>query len=79
MCLTTSPDLIVLNIDEGGKENIAFFQKAKSHYATHSTPIIITTESTDHRKRIEYLQMGVDDLIVKPSVSKYAPASFLFL
>jgi DNA-binding response OmpR family regulator len=66
MCLTNSPDLIILNIDEGGKENIAFFQKAKSHYATHSTPIIITTESTDHRKRIEYLEMGVDDLIVKP-------------
>ena len=65
ICLTGAPDLIIVNVNEVG-EHKDFVRQAKSHFATHATPIIITTESTDHRKRIELMEMGVDDLIAKP-------------
>ncbi len=66
LCLASAPDLIIVNIDERDRENIDFFRQAKSHFSTRSTPIIITTEAADHRKRVEYIEMGADDLVLKP-------------
>ncbi len=65
-CLSDSPDLIIVNVDERERENIAFFRKVRSHFSARSIPIIMTTEATDHRKRIEYMEMGADDLVLKP-------------
>jgi len=66
VCATAKPDLIVVNVGEHERENKAFIRQAKTHFATLSVPIIVTTEESDHRKRIEYMEMGVDDLLLKP-------------
>jgi len=66
ICVASPPDLIVVNVEERERENKAFLRQAKTHYATHSVPIIVTTEEGDHRKRIEYMEMGADDLLLKP-------------
>jgi len=65
LCQTSSPDLLIVDVDESGK-NKSFIREAQKHYATHSTPIIVTTDVADHRKRIEYMELGIDDLVVKP-------------
>jgi CheY-like chemotaxis protein len=43
-----------------------FFRQLKGQYSTHRIPVLLTTEEPNYQKRIEYIDMGVEDYVAKP-------------
>jgi len=65
-CLSSRPDLIIFDIKNGGSDGSNFFHQVKNQYVTHQIPLLLTTEETNFKKRIEFLEMGIDDFVTKP-------------
>lgn len=65
-CLTSQPDLIIFDIKIAGKEGLFFYRQIKNQYSTHRIPLVLTTLEADHNKRVELMEMGVDDFVAKP-------------
>ncbi|MBN1464877.1 DUF4388 domain-containing protein [candidate division KSB1 bacterium] len=65
-CLIDHPDLVIFDIKNEGKESEEFFRQVKNQYSTHRIPVMLTTLETDYKKRVEFLEMKVDDFVAKP-------------
>ncbi|MBN1558843.1 DUF4388 domain-containing protein [candidate division KSB1 bacterium] len=65
-CLTDRPDLIIFDIKREGKESEDFFLQVKNQYSTHRIPLLLTIVETDYKKRVELLEMKIDDFVPKP-------------
>lgn len=60
------PDLIVTDLNMPGLDGKLFLQKLKSNAATAAIPVIILSGSEKSETRIECLEAGADDFLVKP-------------
>ncbi len=65
-CLTNGPDLIIFDVHLDGLDGLNFFRQVKNQYSTHRIPIVLTTAEKAYNKRIELMDMGVDDFVTKP-------------
>ena len=78
-CLSSRPDLIIFDINAAGNDGDDFFQKIKNQYSTHQIPLLLTTQESDYTKRIELMDMGVDDFITKPYYPEEVVARVMML
>ena len=61
------PDLILLDIMLPGQDDgLALLQKLKSHQRTMAIPVIILTARGAESDRVEGLDQGADDYVIKP-------------
>lgn len=60
------PDLILLDLMLPGVSGIELCRKLKADLATKGIPVVLLTAVAASEKKIEALQMGADDFIVKP-------------
>lgn len=65
-CLSNHPDLIIFDVHVGGLDGLNFFRQIKNQYSTHRIPVMLVTTEKAYNKRIELMEMGVDDFISKP-------------
>ncbi|MBN1480236.1 response regulator [candidate division KSB1 bacterium] len=78
-CLVSQPDLIVFDIKVAGKEGLNFYRQIKNQYSTQRIPLILTTEEADHNKRVELIEMGIDDFVAKPYYAEEVVARIINL
>ncbi len=62
----TKPDLVLLDLMLPGVSGIELCKKLKTDLATKGIPVVLLTAVAASEKKIEALQMGADDFIVKP-------------
>lgn len=67
---TNLTDLIILDIDLPGLSGMQFCKLIKENPATSSLPVIMLTGAGDERHKVEGLQTGADDYVVKPFLVK---------
>jgi two-component system, OmpR family, phosphate regulon response regulator PhoB len=60
------PDLIVLDLMLPGVSGLAVLRQLRGRDATALIPVILLTALPEERGRIEGLQLGADDYVVKP-------------
>lgn len=60
------PDLILLDLIMPGLSGFQVAQKLKEDPETRQIPIVVTTSIDEHDKRIQALEIGVDDFLNKP-------------
>jgi CheY-like chemotaxis protein len=73
-CLATRPDIILFEPQVSNDRGSFFIRQMKKHYCDLPVPIIIITQETDLEKRLELLEMGIDDFLSKPYYPEEAVA-----
>jgi CheY-like chemotaxis protein len=73
-CLATRPDIILFEPQVSNDRGSFFIRQMKKHYSDLPVPIIIITQETDLEKRLELLEMGIDDFLSKPYYPEEAVA-----
>jgi len=65
-CLAQRPDIILLNCDDDTPGTETFLSQIDHNYMTRDIPVIISSEQENYKKRIEMMQTGIADYILKP-------------
>ncbi|MBS6511871.1 MAG: response regulator, partial [Clostridiales bacterium] len=63
---TEKPDLIVLDIMLPGKDGVEVLREIRSNPQTRKIPVIMATAKGTEMDKIQGLDMGADDYLVKP-------------
>ncbi len=66
MAMRERPDLIILDLMLPGRDGYAVFRELKRDPRTASTPVIMLTAKAQTEDRIQGLEAGADDYLVKP-------------
>ena len=64
--LAESPDLILLDLMTRQFDSLALCSQLKSDYRTANIPIVLTTLTDSRDNRIKVMEVGGDDVLVKP-------------
>ena len=65
------PDVIVTDLMMPETDGLALLQKIKTEISISHTPVIVISAKTDTESKLELLQAGADDYIVKPFSTSY--------
>ncbi len=65
-CLSNHPDLIIFDVHTDGLDGLNFYRQVKNQYSTHRIPILLVTAEKTYKKRIDLMDMGVEDFVTKP-------------
>lgn len=60
------PDLVLLDIMLPGEDGISILKRLKKHGETQNIPVIILTAKGGEYDRIQGLDLGADDYVIKP-------------
>lgn len=65
------PDLIISDVSMPGMSGIEFTQKIREKQSTQHIPIIILTAMSDEKTKMDCIQNGANDVLVKPVKEEY--------
>ncbi|RPI03918.1 MAG: response regulator [Calditrichaeota bacterium] len=65
-CLASRPDLILFDVNLSFDRGSLFIRQMKKQYNDLPVPIIVVTQEAELDKRISIMEMGIDDLVIKP-------------
>ncbi|MBN1997466.1 response regulator [candidate division KSB1 bacterium] len=65
-CLQNPPTVIITEYNLPDQPGISFINQIKSHHITQHIPIIVISQELDLEKRIELLNLEIDDFVLKP-------------
>jgi len=66
MAIENPPDLVLSDVRIPGLDGIALLKALRSHPATSMTPVILLSARAGEESRLEGLDAGADDYLVKP-------------
>ena len=65
-----TPELIILDVILPGESGLEILKQLRRNPETHSTPVILATSKTSEIDRVQGLDLGADDYMVKPFEAK---------
>ncbi|MDO4567432.1 MAG: response regulator transcription factor [Clostridia bacterium] len=60
------PELVLLDVMLPGEDGVSLLKRLKSHQATRSIPVIMATARGAEYEKVQSLDLGADDYLVKP-------------
>lgn len=65
-CMSTPPDLVILDVNMPGKNGLEFCRELRANPSTEDIPVIFATASTEHDVQKKCWDAGAFDFVVKP-------------
>lgn len=61
-----APDLIISDVRMPDMDGYEFIREVKNHPSTHNVPIIVLSSIESAADRVQLLEMGASDFVLKP-------------
>jgi putative two-component system response regulator len=66
VCATAPPDLVLVDLVARGGRGFDVCRKLKDQATTRLIPVVIVTAQSDHHDRLQGIDAGADDFVIKP-------------
>lgn len=73
-CLAERPDVVLFDPQTAADRGAALLKQLRRQYGDRPVPVVMMTQESDLEKRLALLDMGIDDLLLKPYYPEEAVA-----